>query len=136
MNTNELFEEGDDPFAEPAEESVVKRKRGHKPNGRFIGCPVEWFKWIVPLANSKERLALLLLLYRRCVVAGSPTISVPTKELEEFGLGRWSKYRNLYTFERLGILRVQEEQTGRPMRVTMLHWPEPPPPDWTPPEHD
>ena len=83
--------------------------------------------------RSPEQLVLALLLYRRCVLCNSATIDVPGRDVEKLGLSRHTKRHRLYRFEQLGILRVQERQTGRAMRVTMLYWPDPPPPGWVPP---
>ena len=85
-----------------------------------------WFAWVLPLVRGKEQLALALYLYRRCYVCGSRTVTVPTGELEEIGIGRWGKYRLLPTLEQVGIVRVEETRNGQAGKVTLLHWPDAP----------
>lgn len=132
--TGDMFEDGD-PFADPAWKAAEKPKRKRKGNGRHIGCPIDWLKWVHPLLLSKQQLLLALLLYRRCSLCNSSTITVPGSDLAELGLSRFSKSRWLYRFEQLGILHVEEQpQIGRALQVTLLHWPDPPPPSWTPPD--
>ena len=87
-----------------AEPQAAKRR-----HSRHIGCPVDWLAWVLPLVRSKEQLALALYLYRRCHVCHSNTVTVPTEELEELGLGRWAKYRLLVSLEQAGILRAVEQ---------------------------
>jgi hypothetical protein len=93
--------------------------------GRYIGCSVPWFMWVIRLVKSKEQLALALYLYRRCCVCHSDTVTVPTGELEELlDIGRWGKYRLLPALEQAGVLRVKEN--GRhTMKVQLCCWPDP-----------
>ena len=120
--SQDVFEEGD-PFADPSwqKNSTKPRRRAV----RYIGCPLPWFVWVFPLVKSKEQLALALYLYRRCCVCRSDTVTVPTHELTELGLGRWGKYRLLLTLEQAGILQVREngQQT---IEVRLNSWPDPP----------
>jgi hypothetical protein len=111
-----------DPLNDPHWRKTTKPKRRA---GRYIGCPVAWFVWVFPLLRSKEQLALALYLYRRCCVCRSDTVTVPTDELTELGLGRWGKYRLLLSLERAGILRF--EQSGQQtIKVQLCSWPDPP----------
>jgi hypothetical protein len=87
-----------------------------------IGCPVEWFIWVIELVTSKEQLVLALYLYRRACILRSATVTVPSGELATFGFGRWSKYRLLVALEEHGIVRV-EQRNGRSLKVTLVRWP-------------
>jgi len=128
----EMFEDGD-PLNDPAWQGGGKSKRRGQQKEPHIGCPIAWLRWVWPLMRSPEQLVLALLLYRRCVLCNSATIDVPGRDVEKLGLSRHTKRHRLYRFEQLGILCVQERQTGRAMRVTILYWPDPPPPGWVPP---
>lgn len=127
------FDDGD-PFDDPAWKNLKTKHR----HSRLIGCPVDWFAWVLPLVRSQQQLAMALYLYRRCHVCHSNTVTVPTEELEELGLGRWSKYRLLISLEQVGILAVVEQPSdqprgrGRMLKVRLLHWPDPPK-AWPPP---
>ena len=89
---------------------------------RLIGCPLEWFAWALGLTKSKEQFALALYLYRRACVLRSATVTVPSRELAELGLGRMSKYCLLLSLEEVGVVRV-EQRNGRTARATLSRWP-------------
>lgn len=89
---------------------------------RLIGCPLEWFTWVLDLTRSKEQLALALYLYRRACILRSATVTVPNGELAELGFGKWSKYRLLRSLEDAGVVCV-EQRNGRAARVTLSRWP-------------
>jgi hypothetical protein len=122
VNKNTIFEDGD-PFEDPHWRKTPEPKRR---SSRLIGCPVSWFAWVFPLAKSKEQLALALYLYRRCCICRSDTVTVPTAELVEWGLGRWGKYRLLLALERVGVLRVEESDRRKTVKVRLCFWPDPP----------
>jgi hypothetical protein len=120
--SEDICEKGD-PFNDPA-----WHKDANKPKQkaeRFIGCPVPWLVWVAPLMKSKEQLILALYLYRRCVVCRSNTVTVPTLELEELGIGRWAKRRLLVVLEQAGVLTIRK-RNGRATQVRLNHWPDPP----------
>lgn len=117
MNTD-IFGKGD-PFDDPSWRKATKRRAD-----RFIGCSVPWLAWVLRRVKSKEQLALALCVYRRCCVQNSDTVTVPTEELTELGIGRWAKYHLVPKLEQAGVLRVLE--TGRGTIKVRLHWPDPP----------
>jgi hypothetical protein len=67
--------------------------------------------------RSPEQLVLALLLYP-ALCSLQQRYDLPGRDVEKLGLSRHTKRHRLYRFEQLGILRVQERQTGRAMRVT------------------
>jgi hypothetical protein len=115
------FADGD-PLNDPAWQKAEKPKRR---SGRHIGCSVSWLAWVLPLVRSKQQLALALYLYRRCSIYRSNTVTVPTRQLAEFGISRWGKMRLLLWLERVGILTI-EQTPGQTAKVRLLHWPDPP----------
>ncbi len=116
---NDVFEDGD-PFNHPS------WQKSQRKSDRFIGCPVPWLAWVAPLTKSKEQLIVALYLYRRCCICRSNTVTVPTEELEELGIGRWGKYRMLPLLEQAGVLRITETSRQETLKVRLLHWPDPP----------
>jgi hypothetical protein len=123
--SNDLFVDGEDPFEDPSHRRKTKPTR-LKRSSRIIGCSMPWFVWMFPLVKSKEQLALALYLYRRCCVCGYDTVTVPTDELVELGLGRWGKYRLLISLEQAGVLRVKQTEPQKTIRVQLCAWPDPP----------
>jgi hypothetical protein len=116
-----IFEDGD-PFKDPAWQKATKPRR----SGRFIGCPVPWFLWVLPrVGDGKTQLTVALYLYRRCCIAKSDTITVPNSEIEElFDLSRWAKCRALAALERAGVIK-RIENGRRAVKVRLCAWPEP-----------
>ncbi len=105
MNKDAIFEDKD-PLDDPHWRKASAPKRL---SGRFIGCPVPWFQWVVRLAKSKDQLALALYLYRRCCICNSDTVTAPTDEIVELlNIGRWGKYRLLPAMEQAGILQIHQ----------------------------
>ena len=127
MTDDDLFEQGD-PFEDPAwkEEESPKRKPKRSLSAQYVGCPLKWLQWVAPLTKSKQQLLVALYLYRRCHVCHSRTVDVPTRDLaENWGISRTTKYRVLSHFEQAGVIAVRS-RTGRTIKVTLTHWPDPP----------
>jgi proline racemase len=117
--SDDIFADGD-PFNDPAWQKI-KRRRGQ----RMIGCPLSWFEWAVPLVKSKGQLAFVLLLYRRCCICKSATVTVPTHEFESIGISRYGKRTLLLALEQAGVVRVEATRNGQVGKVTLANWPEP-----------
>jgi hypothetical protein len=119
--SNDIFVDGD-PLEDPHWQKTKKPKR----SGPLIGCPVPWFVWVLPLVKTKNQLAMVFYLYRRCCVCNSDTVTVPNDEVKELlDISRWGKRRYLVALEQAGILRIRE--TGRRMaKVQLCYWPDPP----------
>ena len=118
--SDDIFADGD-PFNDPAWRKM-KRRRAE----RMIGCPLSWFGSVVPRVKGKSQLAMAFLLYRRCCICKSATITVPTHEFESLDISRYGKYRLLLALERVGIIRVETRRRGQVGKVTLINWPEPP----------
>jgi hypothetical protein len=89
--------------------------------GRGYGTySLAWLSRVRSHVHSTDQLIVLLLIYRRCVVSRSRTISLPNGELAAFGISRQTKYRLLSWLQRAGIAAVQN-QNGQASQVT-LHW--------------
>ena len=122
--SKDIFEDGGDPFADPAWQKATKPKR----RSRIIGCPVPWFTWLFARVNDqgKNQLAVALYLYRRCCFCNSDTVVVPIDAIEELlDMSRWAKSRTLRALERAGVLWIVEN--GKKLvRVRLCAWPDPP----------
>src|SRR5262245_34844563 len=119
MSADDLFESGD-PFDDPAWRKI--KPRG---SGPMIGCRLSWFEWVLPLVKSKRQLAFVLLLYRRCCICKSATVTVPTDAFESLGINRQSKQRFILAMEQTEVLRVEATESGEVGKVTLANWPEP-----------
>lgn len=118
--TDDLFETGD-PFDDPAWQKA--KPRGSK--SPWIGCSLSWLEWVAPLVKSKRQLLFVLLLYRRCCICKSATVTVPTDAFEILGISRQGKRRFILALEQTEVVRVEATEPGEVGRVTLANWPEP-----------
>ena len=115
--------QNDDPFEDPLWKEAEKAARATPRRRRsktFIGCPLWWLRWVLPLTRSEGQLAAALWVYRLRVVQRSKTVSISNQSLEEaLGISRFAKYRVLAKLEDAGVLTV-ERRDGRAIKVTLL----------------
>jgi hypothetical protein len=115
-----LFEDGG-PFEDPlAQQAALMAKAPPRPAKGYITCPLAWLQRVLPLVRSADQLVVLMLLYRRCLMAKSQTVTLPNGDLAALGISRYTKYRLLGWLRGAGAATV-EGQNGQALRVT-LHW--------------
>jgi hypothetical protein len=111
----------DDPFNDPlwkvADMAALAPSR---PGKNYITCPLMWLNRVRPLVHSADQLMVLMVLYRRCLMGRSRTVTLPNVELAALGISRQTKYRLLAWLQEAGAAAV-EMSNGRAPRVT-LHW--------------
>jgi hypothetical protein len=74
---------------------------------RYIGCPVEWLKRVLPLVKTKEQLAVAIWLYRRRAVCRDGVFTVPNESLQkDLGLSRYVKYKALRHLEKARVVAL------------------------------
>jgi hypothetical protein len=119
-NGDSLFGDGD-PFDDPVWQAVeLMAGAPPRPADGYITCTLAWLARVLPVVCTANRLAVALLLYRRCLVQRSKTVSFPNSELSKLGISRRTKFRALALLEEAGAVTV-ETRNGRSVRVT-LHW--------------
>ncbi len=119
---SETLLQPDDPFDDPLWKAAEKAARGkrRRRSKEFVGCPMWWLRWVLPLTRSSEQLAVALYLYRLRIVRRSKTIRLSNVALEnDLGLSRYAKYRILARLEEAGVLKVGRRD-GRSLTVTLL----------------
>jgi DNA-binding transcriptional ArsR family regulator len=109
---NDLF---DDSESDPMDSPLSKTASRH------IGCPLAWFKRVLPLVGSADQLAIMMWLHRRRrVCGGKEWFTVPAKALEEdLGLSRYTRYRALQHLEQAGGIAISRDG-NKAMRVKLL----------------
>ena len=110
MNEN-LFD-NTDPFDDPLWKEAEKaaRSKRRRQSKIFIGCPMWWLRWVLPLTRSAEQLAVAIYLYRQRVVQRSKRIKISNTGLEkDLGISRYTKYRTLAKLEEGGVLTTHRE---------------------------
>jgi hypothetical protein len=110
MTDDSLWIDGPDGFEDVKPAPAKKAKGKAKGDGRHIGCPLWWFKAVLPVVQSKGELAVALALWRLRSMQGRRTITVANVYLlAELGVGRWAKYRALKRLATAGIISVKRE---------------------------
>jgi hypothetical protein len=118
----ELFLEGD-PFDDPVwQQAELMVDAPPRPAKGYVTCSLGWLAWAWPQVRSGRQLAVLLLIYRRCLWARSRTVSVPNGDLADIGLSRYGKYRALAALDELGLI-ITEPWDGKTIQVTLLNFP-------------
>ena len=117
---NNLFKEGD-PFDDPRwPEAGLMVNTPPRPGEGYVAVPLAWLVRVRPLVRSADQFLVLLLLYRRCLMSRSRTVTLPNGELATVGISRQTKYRLLAWLQSEGAATV-EAPNGRAVRVT-LNW--------------
>jgi hypothetical protein len=116
----DLFDDSD-PFDDLLwQQAADMAEAPPRPGKGYVTCSLAWLARVLPVLRTSDRLAVALLLYRRCLIQRSRTIDLPNRELAKLGLGRMTKYRALLLLEEAGAITI-EVRNGRSIRVT-LHW--------------
>jgi hypothetical protein len=93
-----------------------------RPAKGYVTCPLAWLARVSPQVPSGRQLAVLLIIYRRCLWAHSRTVSLPNSDLARLNVSRYGKYRALAALETLGLI-VRETRDGKTTRLTLLDFP-------------
>ena len=76
---------------------------------RHIGCPLSWFKLVLPVVRGKNELAVALYIYRLRIVQHSQTVVVSNAPLlSELGIDRFAKHRALRRLAAAGIISFKQ----------------------------
>jgi hypothetical protein len=122
MSRDDLFVEGD-PFNDPAwQQAEFMAGAPPAPAKGYITCPLAWLARVRPGVSSVDQLLILMLIYRRCLLARSRTVDLPNGELKQFGISRYAKYRALTQLREVGLV-TSEGRNGRSLRVTLAEFP-------------
>jgi hypothetical protein len=118
--SKDLFE-ADDPLEHPLwQKAELMADAPPRPGPGYITVSLAWLARVRPVVGSADRLIVLMLLYRKCIMKKSNTVSLSNRDLEAMGISRRTKFRALAELEAVGALTV-EARNGRSVRVT-LHW--------------
>jgi hypothetical protein len=115
--SDELFLEDGDPLLTELTAGAPPR-----PAKGYITVNMAWLGRVLPLVRGAEQLVVLLLIYRRCVLARSRTASLPNGDAGAVGMSRQGKYRALAALKGGGLI-TQEPRNGKAVRVMLLDFP-------------
>jgi hypothetical protein len=94
---------------------------GRKQRGRrLIGCPMAYLIDVCRLTKGRAALLVALLVFRRTVVCGSRTVTLPGGELAELGIDRSMKRKALARLKAGGLIRIEQDAPRHTTRATLL----------------
>lgn len=99
-----------------AKAEAAKAKRGR----RIVACPWGYMVAVSQLTTGKAAVLVAQYIYRRVHVCKSRTVTLPSAELAELGVGRTQKNRALTQLARAGFIRIEKGVMGCTSRVTLL----------------
>ena len=76
-----------------------------------------------PVVRTTTHLVVAMLIYRECLRRQSNTVALSNGELRKLGISRYAKYRALAWLCGAGAISIEEADTRRPVRVTLLWFP-------------
>jgi hypothetical protein len=122
MGKDFLFDRGD-PFDDPRwQQAELIDKAPLLPAKGYVAVPLTWLAKVRPFARSADQLMVLLILYRRCLMNRTRTVTLTNSELARFGITRQTKYRLLARLQSEGVATV-EAANGKAVQVTLLWFP-------------
>jgi hypothetical protein len=122
MSGGDIFGPGD-PFDLPEwRQAELMAGAPPKPAKGYLTCSLAWLGRVRPLMRSAEQLMVLELIYRRCLIERSRTVTLPNKDLGAVGMSKYGKCRMLDALERAGLI-AREPWNGKAVRVTLLDFP-------------
>jgi hypothetical protein len=117
-----LFLDGDPLEAAAWAKAELMAEMPPQPGPGYGTYTLAWLARTLPEVRSAQQLALLLLLYRKCVRARDRTVALSNAELMPFGISRYAKYRALVRLKVVGAVEIQA-RNGRSLRVTLRWFP-------------
>jgi hypothetical protein len=116
--------QSDDFWVEGQGDDLISRSPHRRPrsaaDSRHIGCPLSWFRLVLPIVRGKNELAVALFIYRQRAIRKSRTVVISNTELSELGIDRYAKYRALKRLAATGILTVNHHNK-RALKITFHH---------------
>ena len=103
------------------EEETVFKNRGPRPGHttRYIGAPESFVRDVCRLTEGRSALVVALCIYRRTIVTGHRTVTLPTAELGPLDVDWRRKHEALAKLKAADLIKV-ESSRGRTARITLL----------------
>ena len=121
MGTEGLFEDVEnDPLWQMA--GVLANAPPQPANG-YVTVPLAWLARVLPVVRTTAHLVVAMLIYRECLRRRSNTVALSNGELRKLGISRYAKYRALAWLCGAGVIAIEEANTRRSVRVTLLWFP-------------
>jgi hypothetical protein len=122
MSGDGLLVEGD-PLDDPTwQQAEFMAGAPPAPAKGYITCPLAWLARVRLVVRSADQLLILMLIYRRCLLARCRTVDLPNGELKQFGISRYAKYRALAQLREAALI-TSGGRNGRSLRVTLAEFP-------------
>jgi hypothetical protein len=94
-----------------------------RPAKGYVTVPLAWLARVLPEIRTPTHLVVAMLLYRECLLRRSNTVALSNSELRKLGISRYAKYRALTWLREAGGIAIEESNSRRLVRVTLLWFP-------------
>jgi hypothetical protein len=122
--SNDLFTSKEDPFDDPLwQRALAMAGAPPRPAKGYVTCNLDWLARVLPLVRNVKQLVILQLLYRKCLIGRSRTVSLSNRELLPFGISRQAKYRALAALKEARAVATKSGRNGKPLVVTLHDFP-------------
>jgi hypothetical protein len=123
LNKTKQSSEDDDPFDDPVwQQAELMTDAPPRPVKGYVTCTLGWLARAQPLASNVNQLIVLLLLYRKCLMSQSRSVSLPNQDLQPFGISRFAKYRILAALQEAGAVLIKA-RNGKAVTITLVDFP-------------
>jgi hypothetical protein len=110
-----------DPLGQAAELPVTAPPRSVSKGHGVYSLP--WLARVLPEIRTPTQLVVALLIYRECLLRRCNTVALSNGELRKLGVSRYAKYRALARLREAGVIAIEESNTRRSVRPTLLWFP-------------
>ena len=94
-----------------------------RPAEGYVTVSLAWLARVLPMVRTTTHLVVAMLIYRECLRRQSNTVALSNGELRKLGISRYAKYRALAWLCGAGVIAIEETDTRRSVRVTLLWFP-------------
>ena len=94
-----------------------------RPAEGYITVPLAWLARVLLVIRTPTQLVVAEMIYRECLLRRSKTVPLSNGDLGELGISRYAKYRALAWLREAGVIAIEEANTRRSVRVTLLWFP-------------
>jgi len=89
----------------------------------YITVSLTWLARVLPVIRTSTQLVVAEMIYRECLLRRRNTVPLSNGEWGELGISRYAKYRALSWLREAGVIAIEEANTRRSVRVTLLWFP-------------
>jgi hypothetical protein len=122
LDLNDLWLKGDPDDHPLWKQAELMADAPPRPAKGYLTCSLAWLARVLPVVRTADQLAVLQLIYRKCLLARRRTVALSNRDLQPFGISRYTKYRILAALVNAQVLSIKT-RNGRSTEVTLHRFP-------------